>query len=107
MQYGADPEVAELDTKPVPAGAMLGQRAGRSPEVVPVLPTAPSELTGEHCCGFPASRLWAALALQGSSLGSRKRTRPDRKSRVIGCHLPPVISASRWAVPTSSWMLPT
>lgn len=92
-----------------------GQRAGSSPEVptrqgrarCPRPAGSPQELAGERCWGFPASRLWAALALQGSSPSSRKPARPGCKSRGIRCHPPPVISASRWAIPTSSGMLPT
>lgn len=85
MQYG-DLEVAELGTKPVPAGAMLGQRAGRSPEAVPVLPIAPSELTGEHCCGFPASRLWPCRD-PASALGSGQGQTINHGSSDATCRL--------------------
>lgn len=54
--------------------------------------------------------LWGpplAPALREPSPNPRKKARPTHKSRLFGCHLLPVISASRRAVPTLSWPFPT
>lgn len=61
--------VAELDTEPVPAGAVHGQTVGSSPEAAPVPPATPRELAGEHLgSGQPRPRGDAAPAL-GSGQG--------------------------------------
>lgn len=58
MRYRADREVVELGTKPVPAGAMLGQRQregssppGRGEPAAPVLPAAPRSSLGSTAGG--------------------------------------------------------
>lgn len=64
-------------------------------------------------CPHPAhspGSLWGpppALALWEPSPSPRKKARPPHKSWLFGCHLLPVISASRRAVPTLSWPFPT
>lgn len=87
MQYGANAEVADLGTALCPsrgdAWAVMGaegrqqlpgaHQAGQSP--LPHPAHSPQEPDGQRCWGFPASQLWAALALQGSSPSSWKPAR--------------------------------
>lgn len=76
MQSRADTEVAELGTKPVPAGEQS--------QSCPHATHSPWEILGKHCQGLWGSGLpW----LQGSSPSSRKQARPGHKSWGIWWHL--------------------
>lgn len=81
-----------------------GADTGPCPPADPVVP-----LWCPRPAHSPGSR-WGpplAPAPRGPSPSPRKKARPPRKSRLFGCHLLPVISASRRAVPTLSWPFPT